>query len=214
MSSAAGGEVGGPTARRRPRSRPRWSRRRSRPRAVVQSGRRRLLGDKRVEGDAHVAGKSWQCFSCSRPDRSPGAVSCTDPGPVGKAAAVVAGQAKDRRPADPRPRSRKNRRRPARLGRCSSTSWTGRPSQPLPAVTLKVWINGKIAREHITDDSGRMVIRLPAKATRTLDGHGAGVTVCPDEGLPAAPRGEGDRDPPILHAGDGAGHVDRWHRPG
>ena len=33
--------------------------------------------------------------------------------------------------------------------------------QPLPAVTLKVWINGKIAGEHPTDDSGRRVIPVP-----------------------------------------------------
>src|SRR5262249_2530234 len=30
-----------------------------------------------------------------------------------------------------------------------------------PGVTLKVWINGKLARQHITDESGRMVIPLP-----------------------------------------------------
>jgi RNA polymerase sigma factor (sigma-70 family) len=35
--------------------------------------------------------------------------------------------------------------------------------QPLPAVSLKVWINGKVDREHITDDSGRFTFRLPEK---------------------------------------------------
>ncbi len=34
--------------------------------------------------------------------------------------------------------------------------------RPLPAVNLKVWINGKVAREHTTDDSGRFEIPLPA----------------------------------------------------
>ena len=33
--------------------------------------------------------------------------------------------------------------------------------QPLPGVTLKVFIDGKAVREHKTDESGRLVIPLP-----------------------------------------------------
>jgi RNA polymerase sigma factor (sigma-70 family) len=33
--------------------------------------------------------------------------------------------------------------------------------RPLAGVTLKVWVNGKLSREHITDATGRLVIPLP-----------------------------------------------------
>ena len=40
--------------------------------------------------------------------------------------------------------------------------------QPLPSVSLKVWIDGKVDREHITDDSGRFTFRLPEKVPERL----------------------------------------------
>ena len=33
--------------------------------------------------------------------------------------------------------------------------------RPVQGVTLKVWIDGKVRREHVTDETGRMVIALP-----------------------------------------------------
>ena len=41
-------------------------------------------------------------------------------------------------------------------------------------MTLKVWVDGKIAREHVTDESGRVVIRLPDGEFRAVDSHRAG----------------------------------------
>ena len=40
--------------------------------------------------------------------------------------------------------------------------------QPLPGVTLKVWIEGKMARQQVTDESGRMVITVPEKEPERL----------------------------------------------
>ncbi len=40
--------------------------------------------------------------------------------------------------------------------------------QPVPGVTLKVWIDGKMARQQVTDESGRMVIALPEKEPERL----------------------------------------------
>ncbi len=40
--------------------------------------------------------------------------------------------------------------------------------QPLAGVVLKVWVNGKVTRQHTTDDSGRMVLRLPQTEFATL----------------------------------------------
>ena len=40
--------------------------------------------------------------------------------------------------------------------------------QPLPGVTLKVWIDGKMARQQVTDESGLMVITLPEKEPERL----------------------------------------------
>ena len=40
--------------------------------------------------------------------------------------------------------------------------------QPLPAVKLKVWINGKVESEQATDETGRIVIRLPSEEPESL----------------------------------------------
>ena len=40
--------------------------------------------------------------------------------------------------------------------------------QPIPGVTLKVWIDGKMVRQQVTDESGRMVIPLPEKEPERL----------------------------------------------
>ena len=40
--------------------------------------------------------------------------------------------------------------------------------RPLPAVNLTVRIDGKVAREHTTDDSGRIEIRLPADGSKSV----------------------------------------------
>lgn len=40
--------------------------------------------------------------------------------------------------------------------------------QPLSGVVLKVWVNGKVARQHTTDDSGRTVIPLREKEFERL----------------------------------------------
>jgi RNA polymerase sigma factor (sigma-70 family) len=40
--------------------------------------------------------------------------------------------------------------------------------KPLPGVLLKVWLNGKISRQHTTDESGRLVIPVPKEPFERL----------------------------------------------
>ena len=62
-----------------------------------------------------------------------------------------------------------------------------------------------------TDESGRMVIRLPDKEFERLTVTARGDGLVPKR---VFLRGRGDRRFPFVHAGDGTGHLDRWHRPG
>ena len=84
--------------------------------------------------------------------------------------------------------------------------------QPLPGVTLKVWIDGKDVRQHVTDESGRILIPLPQASFDRL------VVTARMEGM--APMKVylwrstccGARDSSIVYAGHGARHVDRRQR--
>ena len=40
--------------------------------------------------------------------------------------------------------------------------------RPLPGVNLRVWINDKVTREHVTDDSGRFVVSLPKEQAESV----------------------------------------------
>jgi RNA polymerase sigma factor (sigma-70 family) len=79
----------------------------------------------------------------------------------GKVAAVFAGHAKGGRPAEPQAEVQKEPPAAREVGTVFFQVVDRKTTQPLSGVTLKVWINGKIDRQQITDDSGRMVIRLP-----------------------------------------------------
>ena len=86
------------------------------------------------------------------------------PGP-GRQVRPRPGEAEISRPAGPRAEAQKVAAMTAarEVGTVFFRVVDQKTKQPLSGVTLKVWINGKIAREHITDESGRMVIPLPKR---------------------------------------------------
>ena len=81
-----------------------------------------------------------------------------------------AGQSQISRPAGPQIEAQKEAAIPAarEVGTVFFRVIDHQTKQPLSGVILKVWVDGKMTREQITDESGRMVIPLPEKEFERL----------------------------------------------
>jgi hypothetical protein len=89
-------------------------------------------------------------------------------GQVGKSG--PAGQNDVPRPANPSVKSQIEPARPAArdVGMVFFRVVDQKSKQPLPGVILNVWVDGKVTLQHITDESGRLVIPLPEKVFERL----------------------------------------------
>jgi Carboxypeptidase regulatory-like domain len=72
------------------------------------------------------------------------------------------------RPGDQQAEQQKDNPVPRQVGTVFVRVVDSTTKEPLPAVNLKVWTNGKVTREHTTDDSGRLEIRLPADDSESM----------------------------------------------
>jgi RNA polymerase sigma factor (sigma-70 family) len=80
-----------------------------------------------------------------------------------KASPTVAGplsQPPNRRQGEPEPKAQNEPATARDVGTVFFRVVDGSNRQPLPGVTLKLWIDGKEVRQYVTDESGRMLIPL------------------------------------------------------